>query len=65
MKSGDVVKMEFPENKARMDCCKIVDTRNKPKMENEVIAAVVKNGYVNKQDGAVMRKAEVITVLNE
>ena len=65
MKSGDVVKMEFPENKARMDYCKIVDTRKKPEMGNEAIVAVVKNGYVNKQDGAVVRKAEVITVLNE
>ncbi len=34
-------------------------------MENEAIVAVVKSGYVNKQDGAVVRKAEVITVLNE
>jgi molecular chaperone GrpE (heat shock protein) len=65
MKSGGVVKMEFPENKARMDYCKIVDTRKKPEMGNEAIVAVVKNGYVNKQDGAVVRKAEVITVLNE
>ena len=64
MKSGDVVKMEFPENKARMDYCKIVDTRKEPEMENEAIVAVIKNGYVNKQDGAVVRKAEVITVLN-
>ena len=65
MKSGDVVKMGFPENKARIDYCKIVDTRKEPEMENEAIVAVIKNGYVNKQDGAVVRKAEVITVLNE
>ena len=65
MKSSDVVKMAFPEDKARMDYCKIVDTRKEPQMENEAIVAVVKSGYVNKQDGAVVRKAEVITVLNE
>ena len=64
MKSGNIVKMEFPDNKARMNHCKIVDTREEPEMENEAIVAVVKNGYVNKQDGAVVRKAEVITVLN-
>ena len=65
MKSGDIVKMEFSDNKARMDYCKIVDTRQAPKLNNETILAVVKNGYVNRQDGTVVRKAEVITVLNE
>jgi hypothetical protein len=34
-------------------------------MGNEAIVAVIKNGYINKQDGGVVRKAEVITVLNE
>ena len=48
-----------------MDYCKIIDTRKEPQMENEVIVAVVKSGYINKQVGAVVRKAEVITVLNE
>ncbi len=65
MKSGDIVKMEFPENKARLDYCKIVDTRQEPELENETIVSVVKNGYVNRQDGTVVRKAEVITVLND
>jgi len=65
MKSIDIVKMEFPDNRARVDYCKIIDTRPEPEMENETIVSVVKNGYVNKQDGSVMRKAEVITVLNE
>jgi hypothetical protein len=32
---------------------------------NETILAVVKNGYVNRQDGRFVCKAEVITVLNE
>ena len=65
MKSIDIVKMEFPDNKARIDYCKIIDTRPGPEMENETIVSVVKNGYVNKQDGSVVRKAEVITVLNQ
>lgn len=65
MKSIDIVKMAFPDNKARIDYCKIIDTRPEPEMENETIVSVVKNGYVNKQDGSVVRKAEVITVLNE
>lgn len=65
MKSIDIVKMAFPDNKARIDYCKIIDTRPEPEMENETIVSVVKNGYVNKPDGRVVRKAEVITVLNE
>jgi molecular chaperone GrpE (heat shock protein) len=65
MKSSDIVKMEFSDNLARMDYCKIVDTRQAPQLNNETILAVVKNGYVNRQDGTVVRKAEVITVLNE
>ena len=48
-----------------MDYCIIVDTRQEPDMENEAIVSVVKNRYVNKQDGTVVRKAEVITVLND
>ncbi|MCP4627823.1 MAG: hypothetical protein GY850_30535 [bacterium] len=48
-----------------MDYCKIVDTRREPDMENEAIVSVVKNGDVNQQDGTVVRKAEVITVLND
>jgi molecular chaperone GrpE (heat shock protein) len=48
-----------------MDYCKIVDTRPEPEMDNETIVSVVKNGYINQKDGIVVRKAEVITVLNE
>ncbi len=65
MKAGHIVPMEFPDNKARMAFCKIVDTREEPKMENETILSVVKKGYVRKQDGAILRKAEVITVFND
>ncbi len=65
MKAGHIVPMEFPDNKARMTFCKIIDTRIEPEMENETILAVVKKGYVRKQDGAILRKAEVITVLND
>ncbi|MBW2613080.1 MAG: nucleotide exchange factor GrpE [Deltaproteobacteria bacterium] len=64
MKAGHIVLMEFPDNKARMALCKIIDTRVEPKMENETILSVVKKGYVRKKDGAILRKAEVITVLN-
>jgi molecular chaperone GrpE (heat shock protein) len=64
MKAGHIVPMEFPDNKARMAFCKVVDTREKPEMENETILFVVKKGYLRKQDGTILRKAEVITVFN-
>ena len=65
MKSGDIVQMEFPDNTARMDYCEIIDTRVEPEMENQIILSVMKKGYINRKTGAVLRKAEVITVLNE
>ncbi len=65
IRSADIVQMEFSDNKALMDHCKIVDTRAEPDLENQVIITVVKNGYINRKDGTVLRKAEVVTVLNE
>jgi len=64
-KSASIVPMEFPENKATMEYCKVIETRGHPGLENETIIEVVKNGYLNQQDNQVLRKAEVITVLNE
>ncbi len=64
MKSDDIVTMDFPDNKAAMDRCKVVDVREAPGMENETILTIIKNGYINKKDGSVLRKAEVITVSN-
>jgi molecular chaperone GrpE (heat shock protein) len=64
MKAGHIVPMEFPDNKARMAFCKVVDTREEPEMENETILSVVKKGYFRKEGGAILRKAEVITVFN-
>ncbi len=63
--SADIFRMEFPDNKATMAYCKIIETRNVSELENETILEIVKNGYINKRDGTVLRKAEVITVLNE
>ncbi len=48
-----------------MDHCKVIDTKAIPNMENETILSVVKNGYMNKEENVVLRKAEVITVLND
>ena len=64
LKSNHILQIEFPEKKDRMEYCKIVDTRKAANMENETILSVVKHGYIDKQQGRVLRKAEVITVLN-
>ncbi len=65
LKVNGVVKIEFPDSRAGMDSCKVVDTRSSETLENETILEIVKNGYVNQDEGKVLRKAEVITVLNE
>ena len=62
--AASIVPIEFPDNKATMEYCKVLETREDPGLENEVILEIVKNGYKNKEDGGVLRKAEVITVLN-
>ena len=56
--------MEFPDNKARIDYCEVVETREMTAMENEMILCIVKNGYIDRKKNAVLRKAQVITVLN-
>lgn len=65
LREHEVVPMQFPDNMARIDCCKIVDTRRAPESENETILTVLKNGYVDQRNGSVIRKAEVITVMND
>ncbi|BBO92715.1 nucleotide exchange factor GrpE [Desulfosarcina ovata] len=65
LQTRDLVEIEFPEDMARIDHCKIVDTRSAPGSRNETILSVVKKGYVNKKNGRVLRKAEVITVFND
>ena len=56
--------MEFPDKKARIDYCEVVETREMTALENETILCVVKNGYIDGKKNAVLRKAQVITVLN-
>ena len=66
LKANGVVKLEFLHNRASMDTCKVVETRASETLEDETILEIVKNGYINQDEGhKVLRKAEVITVLNE
>lgn len=62
LNSAGIVKMEIPGNRATMELCKVLDTRKDPAFASETICEIVKNGYINKEDGTVLRKAEVITV---
>ncbi|MBW2076770.1 MAG: nucleotide exchange factor GrpE [Deltaproteobacteria bacterium] len=64
LRARHIVRIEFPDNKARMESCKIVETQESADMENETILSILKNGYMDKQHNKVVRKAEVITVLN-
>jgi len=65
LKADGVVKLEFSDSRASMDTCKVVETRASETMEDETILEIVKNGYANQDEGKILRKAEVITVLNE
>jgi molecular chaperone GrpE (heat shock protein) len=64
LKANHIVQIEFHDNKARMDYCKVVDTMESAGLRDETILSVVKNGYIDMQHNVVLRKAEVITVLN-
>ncbi len=65
LKSRNIVKIEFPNNKANIKYCKVLDTRESIDQENESIISIVKEGYLDTKQEIVIRKAEVITVLNE
>ncbi len=65
LKARHIVPIKFPDNKAAMDLCKIVDTKESADMDNETILSVIKKGYWDKQREIIIRKAEVITVLND
>lgn len=62
--SNGITQIRFQDGKADMACCKILDTRPDPGQPEETLIEIVKNGYLNSNDGKVLRKAEVITVRN-
>ncbi|MFN2358689.1 MAG: nucleotide exchange factor GrpE [Desulfotignum sp.] len=64
LRSRGIVPIHFSDNKAAMETCKIIETREQPDLDNETILEILKTGYMNEQDGSVIRKADVITVLN-
>ena len=65
LKAHQITPIALKEGKARMEHCKIADTRQADDMENETILDVIKKGYRDNRKDIVLRKAEVITVLND
>jgi molecular chaperone GrpE (heat shock protein) len=62
MNERGVEKLEFPNAKAEIGLCKIVDTEEMAGGEEGAIISVVRNGY--RRENRVLRPAEVITVAN-
>ncbi len=65
LKARNIVQITFEDNKASILHCKVVDTKQDIEKENETILSVVKNGYMDIGQNLVLRKAEVITVMND
>ena len=65
LKSFDIFQIEFLDNKAVLEYCKIVDTEKRSDLESETIITLVKNGYINKKNNVVLRKAAVVTATSE
>mgnify|MGYP003979731913 FL=1 len=65
LKRFDIFQIEFLDNKAVLEYCKIVDTEKRSDLESETIITLVKNGYINKKNNVVLRKAAVVTATSE
>ncbi|WP_446010324.1 nucleotide exchange factor GrpE [Candidatus Electrothrix sp.] len=65
LRSCHVEPLEFPDNKATMEQCKVIATQHDPARENEEIIAQERKGYINTERKQVLRKAEVVTVYND
>lgn len=63
--SRQIEPLHFPDRRAKVEQCVVVDTQSVPEQENEEILAVLKRGYFDAARNTVLRKAEVITVRNK
>lgn len=63
--SHHIVPLEFSDRKAKVEECRIIDTRRAPARQNEEILSVEKRGYIDTGRNRVLRKAEVVTVCND
>ncbi len=65
LSSRQIEPLDFPDRRATVESCLIVDTKRVPERTNEEIIAVLKRGYRDAARNIVLRKAEVVTVRNE
>ncbi|MFH1259566.1 MAG: nucleotide exchange factor GrpE [Elusimicrobiota bacterium] len=64
LKTRKIVPIEFTDQKAKMEYCKIVEIVQDLEKDNETILSVIKKGYINPETKKVIRKADVVTVKN-
>lgn len=64
LKKRDIEPLIIPDNHASMEFCKVVATENSPELDNGSIIAIEKPGYIDTRKNLILRKAEVLTVLN-
>lgn len=65
LKKNTIEPIHFPDGKAEMKYCKIVETQHVSDQEEGTILSVLKTGYIDPAHDEVLRKAEVITVRND
>lgn len=63
--SRQILPLDLAGRKARMDICRILETRHDPSRKNEEILSVEKKGYFDAERNLVLRKADVVTVCND
>lgn len=64
-RSHHIEPLEFSDDKARIEQCKVVATTSDVSRENETIISVEKTGYIDIEQDIILRKAEVVTVCNK
>jgi molecular chaperone GrpE (heat shock protein) len=62
LEDNGVERLEFPDGKAEIGLCKVVDTESMAGAEEGSIISVVRDGY--RRGDRILRPAEVITVTN-
>ncbi|MBN1653768.1 MAG: nucleotide exchange factor GrpE [Deltaproteobacteria bacterium] len=65
LQERNIIAIEFTNGKISMEHCRIIDTKRVANAENESIISIEKTGYIDIEKNIVLRKADVVTVLNE
>jgi len=65
LSSRQIEPLDFPDRRAQVGQCAVVETKSMPGRENEEILAVLKRGYRDAAQNIVLRKADVVTVRND